>query len=238
MTAAMTVLDHPIIADRLARLRDKDCSSQHFRLLVGNVARLMVPQVTSDLAAEPCEVETPLELMKGARLARQIVLVPILRAGLSLSDGFLDLIPEAVVVHLGLARNEKTLEPETYYQNVKFDFTEAHVLVLDPMLATGGSAKAANRVLVDAGVSPSNILFANLVCCQAGITAVHAEFPEVTIVTSAIDPVLNEQMCVSRPLSVTHTHTRILYPPCDLCVCTRRYIVPGLGDFGDRYFGT
>lgn len=208
MTAAMTVLDHPIIADRLARLRDKDCSSQHFRLLVGNVARLMVPQVTSDLAAEPCEVETPLELMKGARLARQIVLVPILRAGLSLSDGFLDLIPEAVVVHLGLARNEKTLEPETYYQNVKFDFTEAHVLVLDPMLATGGSAAEALRQLKTQGAT--RLKFVCLIASPEGVECLEKEHPDVPIYTAAVDRGLNEL----------------------------GYIYPGLGDAGDRSFGT
>lgn len=208
MTAAMTVLDHPIIADRLARLRDKDCSSQHFRLLVGNVARLMVPQVTSDLAAEPCEVETPLELMKGARLARQIVLVPILRAGLSLSDGFLDLIPEAVVVHLGLARNEKTLEPETYYQNVKFDFTEAHVLVLDPMLATGGSAAEALRQLKAQGAT--RLKFVCLIASPEGVECLEKEHPDVPIYTAAVDRGLNEL----------------------------GYIYPGLGDAGDRSFGT
>jgi len=208
MTAAMTVLDHPIIADRLARLRDKDCSSQHFRLLVGNVARLMVPQVTSDLAAEPCEVETPLELMKGARLARQIVLVPILRAGLSLSDGFLDLIPEAVVVHLGLARNEKTLEPETYYQNVKFDFTEAHVLVLDPMLATGGSAAEALRQLKAQGAT--RLKFVCLIASPEGVECLEKEHPDVPLYTAAVDRGLNEL----------------------------GYIYPGLGDAGDRSFGT
>ncbi|MEO1835033.1 MAG: uracil phosphoribosyltransferase [Akkermansiaceae bacterium] len=204
----MTVLDHPIIADRLARLRDKDCSSQHFRLLVGNVARLMVPQVTSDLAAEPCEVETPLELMKGARLARQIVLVPILRAGLSLSDGFLDLIPEAVVVHLGLARNEKTLEPETYYQNVKFDFTEAHVLVLDPMLATGGSAAEALRQLKAQGAT--RLKFVCLIASPEGVECLEKEHPDVPLYTAAVDRGLNEL----------------------------GYIYPGLGDAGDRSFGT
>ena len=208
MTAAVTVLDHPIIADRLARLRDKDCNSQHFRLLVGNVARLMVPQVTADLAADPCEVETPLELTKGTRLARQIVLVPILRAGLSLSDGFLDLIPEAVVAHLGLARNEKTLEPETYYQNVKVELTEAHVLVLDPMLATGGSAAEALRQLKAQGAT--RLKFVCLIAAPEGVERLEKEHPDVPIYTAAVDRGLNEL----------------------------GYICPGLGDAGDRSFGT
>jgi len=208
MTAAVTVLDHPIIADRLALLRDKDCSSQHFRLLVGNVARLMVPQVTADLAADPCEVETPLELTKGTRLARQIVLVPILRAGLSLSDGFLDLIPEAVVAHLGLARNEKTLEPETYYQNVKVELTEAHVLVLDPMLATGGSAAEALRQLKAQGAT--RLKFVCLIAAPEGVERLEKEHPDVPIYTAAVDRGLNEL----------------------------GYICPGLGDAGDRSFGT
>lgn len=204
----VTVLDHPIIADRLARLRDKDCSSEHFRLLVGNVARLMVPQVTADLAAESCEVETPLERMTGARLARPIVLVPILRAGLSLSDGFLDLIPEAVVAHLGLARNEKTLEPETYYQNTKVDLTEAHVLVLDPMLATGGSAVEALRQLKDQGAT--RLKFICLIAAPEGVVCLEKEHPDVPIYTASVDRCLNEL----------------------------GYICPGLGDAGDRSFGT
>jgi uracil phosphoribosyltransferase len=208
MTAAVTVLDHPIIADRLARLRDKDCSSQHFRLLVGNVARLMVPQVTADLAADPCEVETPLELTKGTRLARQIVLVPILRAGLSLSDGFLDLIPEAVVAHLGLARNEKTLEPETYYQNVKIELAKAQVLVLDPMLATGGSAAEALRQLKAQGAT--RLKFVCLIAAPEGVECLEKEHPDVPIFTAAVDRGLNEL----------------------------GYICPGLGDAGDRSFGT
>jgi uracil phosphoribosyltransferase len=208
MITPVTVLGHPIIADRLARLRDKDCSSEHFRLLVGNVARLMVPQVTADLTAESCEVETPLERMTGARLARPIVLVPILRAGLSLSDGFLDLIPEAVVAHLGLARNEKTLEPETYYQNTKVDLTEAHVLVLDPMLATGGSAVEALRQLKDQGAT--RLKFICLIAAPEGVECLEKEHPDVPIYTASVDRCLNEL----------------------------GYICPGLGDAGDRSFGT
>ena len=160
------------------------------------------------LAAEPCEVETPLELTKGTRLAHQIVLVPILRAGLSLSDGFLDLIPEAVVAHLGLARNEKTLEPETYYQNVKVELTEAHVLVLDPMLATGGSAAEALRQLKAQGAT--RLKFVCLIAAPEGVERLEKEHPDVPIYTAAVDRGLNEL----------------------------GYICPGLGDAGDRSFGT
>jgi uracil phosphoribosyltransferase len=146
--------------------------------------------------------------MTGARLARPIVLVPILRAGLSLSDGFLDLIPEAVVAHLGLARNEKTLEPETYYQNTKVDLTEAHVLVLDPMLATGGSAVEALRQLKDQGAT--RLKFICLIAAPEGVECLEKEHPDVPIYTASVDRCLNEL----------------------------GYICPGLGDAGDRSFGT
>lgn len=208
MTAAVTVHDHPIITDRLTRLRAKDCSSEKFRQLVGNVARLMVPAVTATLETAPSSVETPLETTEGARLARPIILVPILRAGLSLSDGFLDLIPEAIVAHLGLARNEETLEPETYYPNAKVDFANSHVLVLDPMLATGGSAIEALRQLKDQGATRIN--FVCLIAAPEGIAALEAAHPEVAIHTAAVDRCLNEL----------------------------GYICPGLGDAGDRCFGT
>lgn len=204
----MTVIDHPLIADRLARLRDTKCNSENFRLLVGNVARLMVPQVTADLETAPRQVETPLESMEGVRLARPVVLVPILRAGLSLSDGFLDLIPEAIVAHIGLARNEETLEPETYYPNARVDLGEAHVLVLDPMLATGGSAVEALNQLKSQGAS--RLKFVCLIATPEGVTSLEEHHPEVPIYTAAVDRCLDE----------------------------RGYIRPGLGDAGDRAFGT
>ena len=208
MRGHLTIIDHPLIADRLARLRDTKCSSENFRLLVGNVARLMVPQVTADLEAAPCQIETPLESMEGVRLARPVVLVPILRAGLSLSDGFLDLIPEAIVAHIGLARNEETLEPETYYPNARVDLSEAHVLVLDPMLATGGSAVEALNQLRSQGAN--RLKFVCLIAAPEGVTSLEEHHPEVPIYTAAVDRCLDE----------------------------RGYIRPGLGDAGDRAFGT
>jgi uracil phosphoribosyltransferase len=168
----------------------------------------MVPQVTADLETAPCQVETPLESMEGVRLARPVVLVPILRAGLSLSDGFLDLIPEAIVAHIGLARNEETLEPETYYPNARIDLGEAHVLVLDPMLATGGSAVEALNQLKSQGAS--RLKFVCLIAAPEGVTSLEKHHPEVPIYTAAVDRCLDE----------------------------RGYIRPGLGDAGDRAFGT
>ena len=204
----LRTLDHPLLADRLTRLRDVHCDSEQFRRLVGMVARLMVPAVTADLETIPTEVETPLESASGSRLARPVVLVPILRAGLGLVDGFLDLLPEARVAHLGLARNEETLEPETYYHQDGVPLAEAEVVVLDPMLATGGSAAEALRRLRQQGAS--RLRFVCLIAAPEGVAKLEGEHPEVPLFTATLDRGLDE----------------------------RGYIRPGLGDAGDRSFGT
>jgi uracil phosphoribosyltransferase len=201
-------IDHPLISAELTRLRDTDCLTQEFRQRVRRISSLMVPAVTADLerAVVPCT--TPLEITSGEGIFRPIILVPILRAGLGFLDGFLDLIPQAAVAHIGLARNEKTLLPEAYYLKHPIDLAEADLILLDPMLATGGSAVQAITTLMEAGAK--RIRFASLLAAPEGISAVQAAHPHVPIFTAAIDRCLNE----------------------------KGYILPGLGDAGDRLFGT
>lgn len=202
------LIDHPVIADRLTRLRDAQCDPGQFRHFVDQVARLMVPSVTADLETDPSPVETPLERADGQVLRRPIVLVPILRAGLGLSEGFLSLLPEARVAHIGLCRNETTLEPDTYYYNAPLALEEAEVLVLDPMLATGGSATEALRKLKDQGTR--RLRFVCLVACPEGVARLENAHPDVPVYTAALDRQLDEH----------------------------GFIRPGLGDAGDRIFGT
>ena len=143
----MTTLKHPLIADRLTHLRSKDSSSQEFRTTLHNIATLMVPEVTASLATTSCLVETPLEETDGQRITMPIVLSPILRAGLALAEGFLTAIPDATVAHIGIRRDHSTLKPEVYYPNPSVDFANSNTIVLDPMLATGGTAIEAIRIL-------------------------------------------------------------------------------------------
>ena len=168
----------------------------------------MVPEVTAVLPTRPVSVETPLEVTPGVEVTRPIVLAPILRAGIGFLDGFSDLLPEASVAHIGLARNEQTLQPEPYYFKVPPNLAEAEVLVLDPMLATGGSAVEAVRRLKDAGAK--HLRFACLVAAPEGVQALESAFPELPVFTAGLDRCLNE----------------------------KGYILPGLGDAGDRLFGT
>lgn len=204
----LTLLDHPLIADRLTRIRDAHTPPEEFRRAVRNVAHLMVPLVTRDLEVVKSRIETPLEPCDGARLARPLVLVPILRAGLGLSDGFLDLLPEARVAHIGLARNEETLEPDTYYYNAPVEMTNADVLVLDPMLATGGTATETLRRLKQQGAA--RLRFVCLVACPEGERRLGVDHPDVPAFAAAMDRELDGN----------------------------GYIRPGLGDAGDRIFGT
>lgn len=205
---ALTVLSHPLINDRLTRLRAVDCDSPAFRQHLGLIARLLVPGATADLAEAPQSVTTPLETTSGSKLRRDIILVPILRAGLALCEGFLDLIPEAQVAHLGLVRNEQTLEPEVYYPLPALDYADAEVIVLDPMLATGGSALEALSELKKQGAT--RLRFVCLIAAPEGISQIEERHPDVALFTAAIDRSLDD----------------------------RGYICPGLGDAGDRYFGT
>ena len=200
--------DHPLVADRLAKLRDVSCPSREFRQHVSDIAKLLVLPATAGLATEPVRVETPLQEMTGQKLSRPIVLVPILRAGLGLSDAFHQIIPEASVAHYGMARNEETLEPEIYLEKFPPSMAQAEVLVLDPMLATGGSASVAISGLKERGAC--FIHFVCLVASPEGLSKLKEDHPEVIVTCATIDDGLNE----------------------------KGYIVPGLGDAGDRTFGT
>ena len=201
-------IEHPLIDDELTRLRCPACGSAEFRQRVRRIASLMVPAVTADLATDVVSCETPLEITSGKRLRRRILLVPVLRAGLGFLDGFLDLIPGAAVAHIGLARNERTLQPEPYYMKHPPVLKGRDVIVLDPLLATGGSAVEALRRLRDAGAD--SLRFASLVAAPEGVAEIETAFPEVPVFSAALDRCLNE----------------------------KGYILPGLGDAGDRLFGT
>ena len=168
----------------------------------------MVPAVTADFATRVTSCETPLEVTSGVEMTRRIILTPVLRAGLGFLDGFFDLLPEAAVAHIGLARNEQTLKPEPYYIKTPPIVAESEVIVLDPMLATGGSAVEAVRRLVNLGAT--HLRYVCLVAAPEGIATFEGAWPEVPIFTASIDRGLND----------------------------RGYILPGLGDAGDRLFGT
>jgi uracil phosphoribosyltransferase len=206
--ANVILIDHPVIQTKLTELRDASSRHRQFRQLLNEIASLMVYEVTRDWPTKPKQVQTPLELMTGKVLARQITLVPILRAGLGMADGVLRLLPEARLGHLGVYRDEKTLEAVSYYQKLPPDIASTEVLLIDPMLATGGSGTAAVSFLKNAGVT--NIRFVCLVAAPEGIANLHHHHPEVPIYCAAIDRQLNE----------------------------KGYILPGLGDAGDRLFGT
>jgi uracil phosphoribosyltransferase len=209
MAASNVILiDHPVIQTKLTELRDFSTDHRKFRELLNEIASLMVYEVTREWPTKPKPIQTPMERMTGQVLARQITLVPILRAGLGMADGVLRLLPEARLGHLGVYRNEETLEPVPYYQKLPPDIAGTEVLLLDPMLATGGSGTAAISFLKNAGVT--NMRFVCLVAAPEGIQHLHRLHPEVPLYCAAIDRQLNE----------------------------KGYILPGLGDAGDRIFGT
>lgn len=202
------VIDHPVIHTKLTELRDRSAEHGKFRSLLTEIASLMLYEVTRDWPTEPKWVETPMERYEGRVLTKKVTLVPILRAGLGMSGGVLRILPEARLGHLGVYRDEDTLEPVSYYQKLPPDIADTEVLLIDPMLATGGSGSAAIEFLKKAGVT--RMKFLCLVAAPEGIAAVHAHHPEVPIYCAAIDRQLNE----------------------------KGYILPGLGDAGDRIFGT
>lgn len=202
------VITHPLIQQSLTQARDRRTDVDRFRALLAHIARLMAFEITRDYSTEPIDVETPLGTCTGARLVTPLTIVPILRAGLGMADAIRDMLPSARVGHLGLYRDEETLEPVTYYNKLPPDIAETDVIVVDPMLATGGSLTAAIGFLRKSGAAHIKILC--LVASPEGIAAVHARYPDVRIYTAAIDSHLDE----------------------------RGYIVPGLGDAGDRLYGT
>jgi uracil phosphoribosyltransferase len=203
------VLDHPLIQHKLALIRDENTSSKEFRSLVEEVAMLMAYEVTRDFPLQEVEVQTPVALAKAKKIAgRKVALVPILRAGLGMVDGMLRLIPAAKVGHIGLYRDHVTLKPVEYYCKMPTDVEERDIILIDPMLATGGSAVAAIGFIKERGAK--NIKLMCLIAAPEGIKAVQEAHPDVDIFAAAVDEKLNEHA----------------------------YIVPGLGDAGDRLFGT
>ena len=203
------VFDHPLIQHKLSIMRDKKTGCKDFRELLDEIAMLMVYEVTRDLQTEEVEVETPICTTKTKMLAgKPIGIIPILRAGLGMVDGILSLIPNAKVGHIGLYRDPETLNPVEYYCKLPEDAEHRELIVLDPMLATGGSASAAITFIKQRGCN--NIRLVNLIAAPEGIERVRAEHPDVDIYVAALDEKLNEH----------------------------GYIVPGLGDAGDRLFGT
>jgi uracil phosphoribosyltransferase len=208
MPAAVTIIDHPLVARHLAVLRDRSTSSPVFRQTLADVSMMLLYDALRDLAVREERIETPLEATEGRRLADEIVLIAILRAGLGMVEGALRVVPEARVGHLGMYRDEDSLTPVGYYENVPDGAADAEVVVVDPMLATGGSATNALRRLKVAGARRLRMVC--LVAAPEGLGAVHEEHPEVPITCAAVDRQLDE----------------------------RGYIRPGLGDAGDRIFGT
>src|SRR5262245_7910318 len=208
MFANLTVLDHPLIQHKMSILRERHTPPRDFKPLVGEIAMLLAYEATKDLPLEEVDVETPLEKTRGRHVAgKKVALVPILRAGLGMVDGIAQLIPNARVGHIGLYRNHDTLEPVDYYFKVPGIETDRLFFVLDPMLATGGSAVQAVNALKRSGAK--RIRFICLVAAPEGVKRMLAAHPDVTIFAAALDRGLNEQ----------------------------GYILPGLGDAGDRLFG-
>ncbi|MDO4502745.1 MAG: uracil phosphoribosyltransferase [Coriobacteriia bacterium] len=203
------VLDHPLICDKLTRMRRKDTCSKDFRILLKEISLLMGYEVTRDLKTKMVQVETPLMVAEKPMLEEDLVtIVPILRAGVGLVDGLLDLMPIARVGHIGMYRDEETKQPVEYYCKMPADVADSLVIVVDPMLATGGSAIDAVNALKARGCT--NIRMMNLVAAPEGIAAFHKVHPEVDIFVAAVDDGLDQNA----------------------------YILPGLGDAGDRIFGT
>ncbi len=202
------ILNHPLIQQKLFYLRDERTINLHFRAMLNEVAGLMVYEVTRNLAIRERDLQTPLEKTTGFVLARPVTLIPILRAGLAMCDGILNLIPKARVGHVGLYRDKETLKPVEYYLKFPNDLAESEIIVIDPMLATGGSGVAAIDVVKKHG--GHSISFVCLVAAPEGISTFHTAYPEIPIYTAALDRQLNE----------------------------KGYILPGLGDAGDRIYGT
>jgi uracil phosphoribosyltransferase len=205
---ALTVLEHPLASDLLSRLRDERTPPDLFRTLTRRLGWLLVLEATRDLATDPIDVRTPLETTPGVRIAEPLVAIPVLRAGLGLLDATTDLYPDTVVGYLGMERDEVTLQPRDYY--AKLPAMEGRrAIVLDPMLATGGSGAAA-LAHIKAHASPKSISFVCIVAAPEGVARLAADHPDVPVITAVLDRQLNDQ----------------------------GFILPGLGDFGDRLHGT
>ena len=206
--ANLRVFDHPLIQHKLTVARDRRTAPADFRRLLNEIAGLMTYEVSRRFDVRPVSVETPLERTEGSALSRPVTLVPILRAGLSMTDGVLQLFPEARVGHIGIRRDEATHQPVPYYERLPPDVRDGYAIVIDPMLATGGSACAAIRYIKEAGCR--DIQMVCLVASPEGVRRLHAEHPDVMAYAAALDRELD----------------------------ANAYIRPGLGDAGDRVFGT
>jgi uracil phosphoribosyltransferase len=204
----LKLVEHPLISHYLSIIRNRETSPENFAKMVQVVASLLVPQVTSDLDSIEAQVETPMETTRSQILKNRVMLVPILRAGLGMVDGFRKLIPEATIAHLGLYRDEETLQPIVYYKKLPSDLSGFDLLVLDPMLATGGTAVAAVSYLKER--HPESIHFVCLLAAPQGVKCLQQQHPDIPITSAALDRELNE----------------------------KGFILPGLGDAGDRIFGT
>lgn len=209
MKGNVTEFTHPLIMHKISLIRDKNCGTREFRTVIGEIATLMGYEILRDLETELVEIETPMEkamvpMIKGKKLA----VVPILRAGLGMVDGILSLVPTAKVGHVGMYRDEETLQPKEYYCKLPEDIDQRLVLIVDPMLATGGSADAAIEFVKKQGAK--QIKFASIIAAPEGIKMLTEKHPDIQIYCGSIDRHLNEN----------------------------GYILPGLGDAGDRIFGT
>ena len=208
-TGRTTVVDHPLVQHQLGLLRDVDTPTQFFRQLVNELAVLLTYEVTKDLPVEEVEISTPLERMTVPRISgKKVAVVPILRAGIGMLDGVLSLLTAARVGFIGLYRNEETLQPVEYYVKLPADVAERDVILLDPMLATGNSTAAAVEILKRGGAQSVRMIA--IIAAPEGIERLHAAHPDVHVVVASVDRGLDE----------------------------RGYIVPGLGDAGDRLYGT
>ncbi|MFP4135854.1 MAG: uracil phosphoribosyltransferase [Candidatus Acetothermia bacterium] len=204
----LNIVRHPLIQNKLTYLRDKETDNQDFRLILEELTTLMVYEITRNYPLEETKVETPLERTTSEILATKVALVPILRAGVGMLEGVLNLLPKARVGHIGLYRDHETLEPVEYYKKLPQPLSEFQIIVVDPMLATGGTAKAGVELVKEEG--GDNVQFLCLVAAPEGVENFSKEHPNVPIYTAAVDDELDEQ----------------------------GYIHPGLGDAGDRLFGT
>lgn len=208
MLGKVVILNHPLIHHKLALIRDETTGTKDFRQTVSEIGMLMAFEISRDLPTIDVDVKTPVGIAHVKKLAKEMVVVPILRAGLGMVDGILALIPTAKVGHVGLYRDEETLEPHLYYAKFPSVITEAEVLVVDPMLATGGSVSQAIDILKRRGVK--HISYVGLVGAPEGVKRLQTDHPDVNIFLAALDDHLNE----------------------------KGYIIPGLGDCGDRLYGT
>lgn len=209
------VIDHPLISHNLTILRDQNTCSERFRNAVRNISKILLISATDNIPTINKKIETPLIETQAKVIdpQSQIIVAPILRAGLAISEAANDILPDARIHHIGLYRDETTLKPVSYYNNLPKDFADPNnvfVYILDPMLATGGSAVAAIKLFIDLCIPEENIRFISLICAPEGINKLHSEYKNIKIITASVDKELN----------------------------SIGYIVPGLGDAGDRTFNT